>query len=94
MKTQRILLQAALLGMCVIGLTACALTPHLDSQFGNSVDVLKAQQTIDPNASRNTSQVHVDGQATREAVERYYKSYQAPTPQPSVFTIGVGSGGS
>jgi len=91
MKTYRTLLQATVLGISVIGLAACAITPHLDSQFGNTVDVLRAQQTIDPTASGNTSQVRVDGQAAQESIERYYKSYQSPTPQPSVFTIGVGS---
>ncbi|PUA17736.1 hypothetical protein [Glaciimonas sp. PCH181] len=90
MKTPRTLLRTALIGISVIGLTACAMTPHLDSQFGNSLNVLKAQQTIDPNASSSSSQVSIDGQAGREAVNRYYKSYQTPTPQPSVFTIGIG----
>lgn len=92
MKTHRTLLQAALISMSVVGLTACALTPNLDSQFGNSVNVMKAQQTIDPSASSNTSQANVDGRVAREAINRYYKSFQTPPPQPSVFTIGIGGG--
>ena len=78
----------------LLTLAGCATTPNLDRQFGNSVNVLKAQQIIDPNASGNTRAVSMDGQAAREVVDRYYKSYKAPTPQPNVFTIGVGGGGS
>lgn len=72
-------------------LAACtSVTPNLDSQFGASVNILKAQQTIDTTASSNTRNVELDGQAAREVVDRYYKSYKAPTPQPNAFTIGVG----
>ncbi|MFC5475290.1 hypothetical protein [Paraherbaspirillum soli] len=75
----------------LLTLAGCvSLTPNLDSQFGNSVNLLKAEQTIAPNASANTAAVRMDGQAAREVVDRYYKSYKAPTPQPNVFAIGVG----
>lgn len=94
MKTNLNLLHVTAAGAALLALTGCtSLTPNLDRQFGNSVNVLKAQQTIDPNASGNTKAVSMDGHAAREVVDRYYKSYKAPTPQPNVFTIGVGGGG-
>ena len=94
MKTNLNLLHVIAAGVTLLTLAGCATTPNLDSQFGNSVNMLKAQQIIDPNASSNTKAVSMDGQAAREVVDRYYKSYKAPTPQPNVFTIGVGTGGS
>ncbi|OWW19103.1 pilus assembly protein [Noviherbaspirillum denitrificans] len=86
--TQRLVILA---GAAV--LAACApLTPELDKHFGESVRILNAQQTLNPQASSNTAQVQLDGRAAHEALGRYQKSFAAPTPQPNVFTIGVGSG--
>ncbi|MEN3291493.1 MAG: hypothetical protein V7642_746 [Burkholderiales bacterium] len=68
------------------------LSPRLDSTFGNSLNALKAYQTIDPSASANTANPMMDGAAAREASERYTKSYSAPTPHANVFTIGVSGG--
>lgn len=75
--------------------TGCtAVTPNLDRQFGSTVNELKAQQVIDPAAAGRSKAVNVDGQTAREAIDRYYKSYKAPTPQPGAFTINaVGAGG-
>lgn len=94
MKTILNLLHAIAAGVAMIALAGCATAPNLDREFGNSVNTLKAQQIIDPNASANTKAVSMDGQAAGEVVDRYYKSYKTPTPQPNVFTIGVGAGGS
>lgn len=75
-------------------LAACApLTPTLDAHFGDSLNIIKAQQTLNPDASSNTAATALDGAAAHETMGRYVKSYQTPTPQPNVFTIGVGSGG-
>jgi hypothetical protein len=81
-------------------LTACSSapaqdrTPYLDSQFGNAVNMAKAQQTLNPNASQNRDTVAgIDGRAAREAVERYESTFQKPQPQPNVFGIGVGGSG-
>jgi hypothetical protein len=80
---------AIMLTVCV--LSGCVpLAPDIDHRFGHSLNLLKAQQTIDINASRNTQMVTMDGVSAGAAVELYNKSYRAPTPQPNVFTIGVG----
>lgn len=70
-------------------------TPILDSQFGQAVEMAKAQQTINKDAGKNPDPVNgLDGRAAREAVERYETTFQRPTPPQNVFNIGVsGSGG-
>lgn len=77
-------------------LSACAsTTPEWDANFGNSVRAAFAQQIIDPDASQNPDPVSgMDGRAARETMDRYQKSFKEPAPQPNIFTIGVGSGGS
>ncbi|RZI43997.1 pilus assembly protein [Herbaspirillum sp. HC18] len=91
MKRTSILLQAGAL----LALAGCApLMPELDKRFGESVRVINAQQTLSPEASSNTGLVSLDGQAAHHAIVRYSKSYEAPTPQPNVFSIGVSSAGS
>ncbi|HTD04524.1 hypothetical protein [Undibacterium sp.] len=79
----------------LLALTACAqITPHADAVFGDTVRIAIAQQTMDPDASKNADPVSgMDGRAARDAVDRYHKSFKEPTPHPSVFTIGIGSGG-
>ena len=75
--------------------TGCtAVTPTLDRQFGSTINVLKAQQVIDPAASVRSTPVNVDGETARAAIDRYHKSYKAPSQQPGAFTIkalGTGS---
>jgi hypothetical protein len=74
-------------------LTGCApVAPNLDNNFGNSLNALKAYQTINPEASANTANPDMDGRAAKEAIDRYYKSFSAPAPHQNVFTIGVGRG--
>lgn len=75
-------------------LCACAeTTPVWDASFGTSVKTAVAQQTLDPDASRNDKQVTgMDGRSAREAINRYQKSFVEKEPQPNVFTIGVSSG--
>ena len=77
-----------------IAATGCtATTPNLDRHFGSTVNVLKAQQVIDPAASSRATPLTVDGEAAREAINRYYKSYKAPSPPPGAFAIkAVGTG--
>lgn len=94
MKTVLHLLKALAAGTILLSFVGCApLTPNLDSRFGDSVNVIKAQQTINPEASANTAIVTLDGRTAHEIIGRYNKSYSAPTPQPNVFTIGIGGGG-
>ena len=84
---------AALLLVLVGGLTGCiSRTPNLDAQFGKSVRLLNAQQTINPNAMANTDPVlGLDGKAAASGYAEYQNSYSKPKPQSSTFTIGIGN---
>ncbi len=77
-------------------MTGCApTTPRMDMHFGEAVNTAKAQQTINPDASRNTDPVAgLDGQAAKSTIDLYQKSFKSPPPPVNVFTIGVGSGSS
>jgi hypothetical protein len=89
----------------VLALQACATTcptfeaclaksPRLDARFGDSVNVAKAQQTLNPDASKNRNIVAgIDGKAAQETILRYRESFKSPPPPANVFTIGVSSGG-
>lgn len=82
-------------GLLVVAVLAgCApTTPRLDSKFGNAVNQAKAQQTINPDASRNTDPVAgIDGQAANAIIDRYHKAYETPTAAPS-GAIGTVTGG-
>ncbi len=65
----------------------------LDSQMGKSVEIAKAQQTVNPQASMDSRPVEmIDGKSADALVDRYHKSFEKPT-SPNIFTIGVGGGG-
>jgi len=83
------LIVASLLGGCV------TTTPKIvDSQMGNAVEMAKAQQTLNPQASQDTRPVEgIDGKSADALVDRYHKGFQAPPPV-NIFSIGVGGGGS
>jgi hypothetical protein len=66
-------------------------SPNLDAQFGKSVRLLNAQQTINPNAMANTDPVlGLDGKAALSGYGDYQKTFADPLPQPATFTIGIG----
>ena len=89
MKTAHCLPCAALI--CLLAGCAATTTPVLDSHFGESVALLKAQQIMYPDAYRNTDPVSgMDGKSGVSAYQRYQKSFSAPEPQTNVFAIGVG----
>lgn len=68
-------------------------TPFLDSQMGQSLSLIKAQQILNPEAGRNTDPVAgMDGKAAKSGYDLYQKSFTTPEPQPNVFTIGIGGG--
>jgi hypothetical protein len=81
--------------MALLALGACAApTPYLDEHFGAAVNTAKAQQTLNPDASRNTDPVAgIDGNAAEAAIDEYHKSFTAPAPTFPVINIGVGGGG-
>jgi hypothetical protein len=72
-------------------LTACASAPYLDSHLGESVNIAKAQQTINLNASQNTNPVYgVDGVTARNAIQLYQNSSKERPPSTNIFNIGIG----
>lgn len=72
----------------------CASTPNLDGRFGDSVNILKAQQTMDPSASSSTEAIQVDGLAAKEAIGQYKKAYSHPKQPTNTFSINIGAGSS
>lgn len=92
MKRTQIRLASLPCAVLLLALAGCASrTPYLDSQFGQSLRQLNAQQTINPQASLNTDPVKgLDGKAAKSGYDAYQKSYSAPEPQSSAFTIGIG----
>ena len=70
---------------------AClANSPSLDARFGDSVNIAKAQQTLNPEASKNRNVVAgIDGKAAQDTMARYHESFKSPPPPANVFTIGV-----
>lgn len=93
-QSSRRLSKAGFLIAAMSVLSACApTTPHWDGTFGDTVRMAVAQQTLNPDASRNTDPVSgMDGSAAHAVMDRYQKSFAEPEPQPNVFTIGVGGG--
>lgn len=90
MKTQYILMAFALLN-----LSACQATmPRYESEFGDTIRNTFNAQVINPDAANNPDPVAgIDGRAARDAIHNYQKSFSKPTPEPGVFSIGVGNTG-
>jgi|SRR5690242_18948269 hypothetical protein len=75
-------------------LPACvSTTPRLDAQFGAAVEMARAQQTANPDASLNSTAVKgIDGQAGAAAVSNYRESFVNPRPAPTGGVVNVGTG--
>lgn len=78
----------------ILALCGCAATttPATDARLGEALNLMKAQQTINPNASQNPDPVAgVDGKAAKGALDNYRDSFRKPpTEPPSIFAIGSG----
>jgi len=73
--------------------TYFAVSPRLDASLGDAVNIAKAQQTLNPDASKNRNVVAgMDGKSAQETMVRYRESFRSPPPPANVFTIGVSSG--
>lgn len=97
MKIQQIAFRLTLVTAGCALLNGClSSTPVWDHTFGDSVKAVTAMQVLNPAASANADTVAgVDGTAATAAQQNYGKSFVAPPPPTSVFTIGVsGSGAS
>lgn len=94
MKRTYLSAAGALCGLCgaLLAVTGCVSpAPNLDRHFGESVRLIKAQQTLNPEASRNTDPVKgMDGVAAKSGYDEYQKSYREPPPPTNAFTIGIG----
>lgn len=92
MKTTR---HTLILVTLTAGLAACtSTTPNLDRNFGQAVNQAKAQQTLNPDASRNTDPVAgLDGVAADAAIDNYTKSVRAQPEPATVINIGGGLSG-
>jgi hypothetical protein len=67
--------------------------PYLESQMGQSLSLIKAQQVLNPEAGRNADPVAgMDSKAAKSGYDQYQKSFKTPEPQPNAFTIGIGGG--
>ena len=78
-------------------LAGCATSPYprLDAKFGEAVDMAKAQQTINPDASLNTEPVvGIDGIASDAGFDNYRDSFiNRPAPTTGGTEFGSGGGG-
>lgn len=64
-------------------------TPELDKHFGSAVNLAKARQILNPEASRDTDPVAgIDGKAAAATSDRYEKSFKEPPPTMNVINIG------
>ena len=91
-RTQIRLASVSCAAVLITTMVGCASrTPYFDAQFGKSVRLLNAQQTINPNAAANTDPVlGLDGNAALSGYGDYQKTFAVPVPQPATFTIGIG----
>jgi hypothetical protein len=85
---------AALACLAAFGGCAATTTPQTDAHLGETMTMLKAQQTLNPDASRNTDPVTgLDGKAAKGALDNYRDSFRKPPAEGSnMVTIGVGTG--
>ena len=91
---------AAMVIASILALAGCAAstTPEMDLRFGESLNMLKAQQTLNPEASRNTNPVAgIDGKAAKGAYDNYRDSFRKPPAEGLNVTpigdVSVGMGG-
>lgn len=84
-----------LLILSAMGLIAgCGTTTPvaLDAQMGSSVEMARAQQTLNPQASLDARPVEmIDGKSADALVDRYHKGFEKP-PAINIFNLGVGEG--
>jgi hypothetical protein len=85
-----LLLRRLLLTLLAASLGACSMTPRVDRQFGSSVKLALAQQTLNPQARNNRDPVTgLDAQAAKSVYDNYQRSYATPEQQQNSFSIGV-----
>ncbi|WBS03284.1 hypothetical protein OU994_02945 [Pseudoduganella sp. SL102] len=89
MKTS-LLMATMLAALSGCGEAIVRTTPQWDARFGDATRAAFARQVIDPGAGRDNRPANgLDGHSAAAAQQRYQKSFAAPQPAQSVFTIGV-----
>ena len=87
-------LSGSLLALALLTAGCTPITPRWDAHFGEAVDIAKAQQTINPEASLNTEPViGVDGQAGDAMFDSYRNSFRNPQLSPRGVPSSLSSGG-
>ena len=87
---------AGFLSLTLGGCGSISTTPDVDARFGETLSIIKAQQTINPDASRNTDPVAgIDGKAAKGAYDNYRDSFRQPPAEGLNVTpvTGTGTGG-
>jgi len=78
-----------------LSLAACmTTTPNYDAHFGESVRIVRAMQTLNPDTANNNPVTGVGGQAAVAAMDRYGSSFMKPPTDSGAYTIGIGTGSS
>lgn len=76
-----------------VGLSGCAYTPtQYDKHFGDSAKATLKSQYVNPHPALSTEVSAIDGRASREIINNYYRSYSTPTSNNSAYTFQVGAG--
>ena len=79
--------------LIAVTISGCTTTPYLDSRFGDAVNTAKAQQIINPDASKNADPVAgLDGTPAKDSIDRYEKTFKEPPPTFEIFGITGGAG--
>ena len=73
----------------LVTLAGCASTPNYDARFGDAVRQARVAMTVNPAGSSMSDPVAgIEGQAAKEAMNRYYESFKSPPPVVNVINIG------
>lgn len=73
----RILLTTIVAAAIVTMAAACTGTPHLHRHWGKSIETAKQNQTVNPQAGRESAQASdMDGTAADHAIDSYQNSFK------------------
>ncbi len=78
-----------MLAIALAGTGCASTTPQLDARFGQAARLAASQQVLNPSAGGDAPVNGIEGSVARESMIRYRSGFKEPTPQSSVFTIGV-----
>jgi len=75
-----------------LSLGACmTTTPNYDAHFGESVRIVRAMQTLNPDAVNNDPVSGVSGKAAVASMDRYGASFVKPPTDTNAYTVGIGT---